>query len=87
MRVQLTAKGQVTIPVELRRELHLHAGEELLLEADSGTGELKLRREASLPDLYRSAPATRDYPGRREMRRQAATKAATHRVMEMGRAA
>lgn len=88
IRVQMTSKGQVTIPVELRRELGLAAGEELLLEVEREAEHLTLRRPASLPSLYRSAPATRPYPGRTEVREQAARKAAARKLQaEVGRAA
>jgi AbrB family looped-hinge helix DNA binding protein len=78
MRVQVTGKGQVTIPVELRRELELRGGEELLLEV-VGPGEFTLRRPASSGELMGSAPATRPYPGKIEVRAQAARRAAARK--------
>jgi len=58
-------KGQVTIPVEVRKALDIEKGDDVLFELDEdGEGRIKVVKRARLTDLYGALPATRPYPGR-----------------------
>ncbi len=53
---RITSKGQVTIPEEIRRRYHLHAGEQIEWElTDRGTVELR-KAGGSIEDLTRILP-------------------------------
>ena len=73
IRARLTSKGQVTIPVIVRRKLNLQPGDELVFDLDPG-GEVKIRvlRRKRLTELYASLPAKRPYPGKAEVREEVA---------------
>ena len=66
---RVTAKGQVTIPVEVRKSLDIKEGDDLLFEVGEG-GEARIRvvKRRSLMDLYGALPATRAYPGKEAVR-------------------
>jgi len=74
LRARLTSKGQVTIPVALRRMLNLQPGDELVFDFGPG-GEVKVRalKRKRLTELYASLPAKRPYPGKTEVREEVAT--------------
>ncbi|MBF7082122.1 AbrB/MazE/SpoVT family DNA-binding domain-containing protein [Desulfallas sp. Bu1-1] len=65
----MTSKGQVTIPVIVRRKLNLQPGDELLFDLGP-EGEVKVRalKRKRLTELYASLPAKRPYPGKAEVR-------------------
>lgn len=66
---RVTAKGQVTIPVEVRRSLGITEGDDLLFEVDeAGEARVRVIKRRSLMDLYGSLPATRAYPGKETVR-------------------
>jgi len=73
LRARLTSKGQVTIPVAVRRMLDLQPGDELLFNV-SPEGEVKVRtfKRRRLTELYASLPATRKYPGKEKVRAEVA---------------
>jgi AbrB family looped-hinge helix DNA binding protein len=55
LRARLTSKGQITIPVTVRRMLNLQPGDELLLDV-SPEGEVKVKsfKRKRLTELYAS---------------------------------
>ncbi|MEO6881898.1 MAG: AbrB/MazE/SpoVT family DNA-binding domain-containing protein [Mycobacteriaceae bacterium] len=55
---RITAKGQVTIPVAVRRALNLDVGDEVIFEVDPGPGEARagLRKAADFLALAGSVP-------------------------------
>ena len=66
---RVTTKGQVTIPVEVRKALDIEEGDDVLFELDeSGEGRIKVVKRARLTDLYGALPATRPYPGKAAVR-------------------
>ncbi len=73
IRARLTSKGQVTIPVIVRRKLNLQPGDELVFDFGPD-GEVKVRalKRKRLTELYASLPAKRPYPGKREVRQEVA---------------
>lgn len=66
---RITSKGQVTIPVEVRRLLGAEEGDDLVFTV-SGEGEATIRliKRRRLSDLYGILPATRPYPGKEKVR-------------------
>ncbi|MGQ9496772.1 MAG: AbrB/MazE/SpoVT family DNA-binding domain-containing protein [Desulfotomaculales bacterium] len=74
LRARLTSKGQVTIPVIVRRKLNLQPGDELLFDLGPD-GEVKVRalKRKRLTELYASLPAKRPYPGKTAVREEVAT--------------
>ncbi|MEW6276380.1 MAG: AbrB/MazE/SpoVT family DNA-binding domain-containing protein [Bacillota bacterium] len=71
LRARLTSKGQITIPVTVRRLLNLQPGDELLFDL-SPEGEVKVRsfKRKRLTELYASLPATKKYPGKEKVREE-----------------
>lgn len=71
LRARLTSKGQITIPVTVRRLLNLQPGDELLFDL-SPEGEVKIRsfKRKRLTELYASLPATKKYPGKEKVREE-----------------
>jgi AbrB family looped-hinge helix DNA binding protein len=66
---RVTAKGQVTIPVEVRKSLDIKEGDDLLFEvAAEGEARIRIIKRRSLMDLYGALPATRAYPGKEAVR-------------------
>ena len=66
---KITSKGQVTIPVEVRRTLDLHEGDQLLFETPRKDGvRLRVLRRRRLTDLGGVLAANRSYPGKAEVR-------------------
>ncbi len=63
--VRLTSKGQVTIPVEIRRALDLEAGDALLFEPlQKDSARFRVVRQRNLRDLAGSLPTKKPYPGK-----------------------
>jgi len=69
---RVTSKGQVTIPVEVRKSLGIKAGDGLLFEAprDDGMARFRVVRQRRLPELAGALPATRSYPGKEAVREE-----------------
>lgn len=66
---RVTAKGQVTIPVEVRRSLGISEGDDLLFEInEAGEARVRVIKRRSVMDLYGALPATRAYPGKEAVR-------------------
>ncbi len=68
VRARLTSKGQLTLPVEIRRRYGLDAGDEVeFISEEKGTYLVPLKRK-KLMDLYGALPATRPWPGKDKAR-------------------
>ena len=68
-RARVTAKGQVTIPVEVRRSLGIEQGDELLFELTrQDSARVRVCKRTRLADLYGALPATRPFPGKEQVR-------------------
>ena len=52
---KVTSKGQVTIPLEIRRALRAREGDTLVFEADAGGVHLRVRRPADVFAEYEGA--------------------------------
>ena len=51
--VKITSKGQLTLPVDIRRKLDIQAGDEVDVEiVDEESAELKITRRPSLLSLF-----------------------------------
>lgn len=69
--VRVTSKGQVTIPVEIRRALDLEAGDGLLFEPlKKDMARFRVVRQRRLSDLAGALPAKRRYPGKQAVREE-----------------
>ena len=62
---RITTKGQVTIPVAVRRALELEVGDEVIFELDPGSGEphARVRKAADFLALAGSVPAPAEWKG------------------------
>jgi antitoxin PrlF len=66
---RVSAKGQVTIPAEVREALESGEGDDLLFEVvEAGEARIRVLKRRRLADLYGALPATRPYPGKEEVR-------------------
>ena len=64
VRARITSKGQVTIPVEIRRRYQLQAGDEIGFRADGSSVRILPLKKRKLTDLYGALPATKRYAGK-----------------------
>lgn len=73
IKAKLTSKGQITIPVAIRRKLNLQPGDELLFEFNRDD-EVKLRaiKRKPLTQLYASLPANRPFRNKQQVREEVA---------------
>jgi len=70
-RARITSKGQITIPVEVRKALGLKRGDYLLFELPQGEAtSIRVVKGKSLSALYGALPVTRPYPGKEEVRKE-----------------
>jgi antitoxin PrlF len=70
---RVTTKGQVTIPAEVRKALNIGEGDDLLFEVvEAGEARIRVLKRRPLSGLYGALPATRPYPGKEEVRSEAA---------------
>jgi AbrB family looped-hinge helix DNA binding protein len=62
---RITAKGQVTIPVAVRRALDLDVGDEVIFELDpeSGGAHAQIRKAADFLALAGSVPVPAEWAG------------------------
>ena len=66
---RVTSKGQVTIPADVRKELGIDQGDDLVFEVTSErSAQLRVIKRRRLSDLYGSLAATRPFPGKEEVR-------------------
>ena len=66
---RVTAKGQVTIPAEIRKTLEIAEGDALLFEiVEPGVACVRVLKRQCLTDLYGVLPARRPYPGKEAIR-------------------
>ncbi|HKH46306.1 MAG TPA: AbrB/MazE/SpoVT family DNA-binding domain-containing protein [Thermoanaerobaculia bacterium] len=66
---RVNRKGQVTIPADVRRELGINPGDDLIFEVTSERSiQLRVVKRRRLSDLYGALPATRPFPGKEEVR-------------------
>lgn len=75
-RTRLTSKGQVTVPIEVRRALDLHAGDTLVFELQGDEIRVRTEKRRGLSDLRGVLPATRPFPGRDAVRAETARRMA-----------
>jgi AbrB family looped-hinge helix DNA binding protein len=68
----MTSKGQVTVPVEIRRQLDLQPGDDLIFEVDQGNVSVRALHRRRASDFRGSLPATRSFPGRDTVREKTA---------------
>ena len=67
--VRVTSKGQVTIPVEIRRALSLETGDTLIFEPlRKDAARFRVLRRRRLSELAGALPAKRSYPGKTAVR-------------------
>lgn len=68
---RVTSKGQVTIPVEVRRALKIDQGDNLVFEITSERSvELRVQKRQRLSDLYGALPSARPFPGKDAIREE-----------------
>ncbi len=66
---RVTSKGQVTIPVEIRRTMGIEEGDGLLFESPlEDAVRLRVIRRRRLTELAGALPAKRRYPGKTAVR-------------------
>jgi len=75
-RTRLTSKGQVTVPIEVRRALDLHAGDALVFELQGDEIRVRTEKRRGLSDLRGALPATLPFPGRDAVRAETARRMA-----------
>jgi AbrB family looped-hinge helix DNA binding protein len=62
---RVTTKGQVTIPVQIRKSLGIEEGDALIFEIiQEDEARLRVIRRKKLMDLYGILPATRPFPSK-----------------------
>jgi AbrB family looped-hinge helix DNA binding protein len=65
----ITAKGQITIPKDIREALGLEQGDRVMFSLEENRAVLSpLPTPRRLTDLYAALPATRAYPSHAEIR-------------------
>lgn len=68
---RVTSKGQVTLPADVRKELGIEQGDDLLFEvAPDRSVRFRLVKRLRLSDLYGALPATRPFPGKEQVREE-----------------
>lgn len=67
---RVTAKGQITIPIKVRKALDIEVGDDVLFDLALEGARLRVRKRSRLSDLYGSLPATRAYPGKERLREE-----------------
>ncbi|GAB4255443.1 MAG: hypothetical protein Kow00122_13660 [Thermoleophilia bacterium] len=78
-RTRLTSKGQVTVPIAVRRALDLHTGDELVFEVQGDEIRVRAEKRRRVGDLRGALPATRPFPGRDAVRAETARRVAAER--------
>ena len=80
-RATVTSKGQITIPVDVRRALRLEEGDQVVFEVDEGGNKpiARLRRAPDLFALAGSIPARKRLPKSWSQERKSAVEEAVRR--------
>lgn len=84
-RTRLTSKGQVTVPIDVRRALDLHPGDELVFEVQGDEIRVRAEKRRQLVDLRGALRSTRPFPGRDAVRVETARRLAEERQSGSGR--
>lgn len=78
---RVTSKGQVTIPVEIRRALSIREGDDLVFEqARQDSVRFRVLRQRPLTSLAGALPAKRPYPGKGAIREEVARERERERI-------
>lgn len=77
VRARISSKGQVTLPVELRRNLELRPGDQVMFQLEDSSARLLPLRRRRLTEFSGILRTTRPYKGLKEMRRELARKLGT----------
>ncbi len=85
-RTRLTSKGQVTVPIDVRRALDIHTGDELVFEVHGDEIRVRPERRRHLGELRGALKATRPFPGRDAVREETARRRAEARQSGAGEA-
>ncbi|MGH9362493.1 MAG: AbrB/MazE/SpoVT family DNA-binding domain-containing protein [Thermoanaerobaculia bacterium] len=68
-RARVTAKGQVTIPIEVRRSLGIEQGDEVLFELTRhDMARVRVYKRPRLTEFYGALPPTRAFRSKEEVR-------------------
>ena len=70
VRARITSKGQITLPVEIRRRYGLRPGDEIAFRVDQDGARILPLRKRPLTELRGMFPAKRPYPGKEAIRRE-----------------
>jgi antitoxin PrlF len=70
VRARITSKGQVTLPVEVRRRYGLRVGDEIAFRMDDAGARILPLRKRTVAELRGMFPPTRPYPGKEAVRRE-----------------
>lgn len=68
---RLTSKGQVTIPMAVRKAMGAEPGDEILFELDKEGARVHVLKRVPLVELIGILPATRPYTDWKTMREEA----------------
>ncbi|GAV24460.1 Transcriptional regulator, AbrB family [Carboxydothermus islandicus] len=73
LRAKLTSKGQITIPVAVRRKFNLQPGDELIFDFDN-KGEIKVKplKKKTLTELFATLKTNKPYSSKSEVREEVA---------------
>lgn len=70
---RVTSKGQVTVPVEIRRALGIETGDDLRFDLERGGARLRVVKRRRLSELLGALAATRPFPGKAPVREAVGT--------------
>ena len=74
VRARITSKGQVTLPVRIRRRYLLHPGDEIDFKEEEAGPRIVLLHRRKLTELAGVLPATRPYMSVAEIRKEVGRK-------------
>ncbi len=74
VRARITSKGQVTLPVEIRRRLRLQPGDEIDFQPEEGSARVVPLHRRRLSEFAGIFPATRPHASLEEIRREVGRK-------------
>lgn len=70
VRARITSKGQVTLPVEVRRRYKLEAGDEIAFQMEEGGLRILPLKKRRLTEFRGMFPATKPYTGVEAIRQE-----------------